>query len=107
MIICVIAEKHFCMMHKHKLLIHNGNCKLCNKIAISQVSQELFNTIYNLLKNKANVYFGSLNYEKPVYLTIEDKLQYKEVSHKQIDINYKHKFLLDFCQNNKVIEFNR
>jgi hypothetical protein len=69
--------------------------------------KELFKTIYNLLKNKSNVYFGSLNYEKPVYLTIEDKLQYKEVSLKQIDINYKHKFLLDFCQNNKVIEFNR
>lgn len=100
-------EKHFCMTHKHKLLIHNGNCKLCNKIAISKVSQELFETIYNLLENKSNVYFGSLNYEKPVYLTIEDKLQYKEVAYKQIDINYKHKFLLDFCQNNKVIEFNR
>jgi hypothetical protein len=84
-----------------------GNCKLCNKIAISKVSQELFNAIYERLENKSNVYFGSLNYEKPVYLTIEDKKKYKPICKKHIYLNYKHKFLLDFCQDNKVIEFNR
>lgn len=66
----------------------------------SKISMQFFKEIYNRLKDKTNVYTHFLNQELMIPLTEED-----------IDVLHengieKYSFFLDFCQNNKVIQFN-
>lgn len=66
----------------------------------SKVSIQFFKEIYNRLKDKTNIYTHFLNQELMIPLTEEDIILLHENGIE------KYSFFLDFCQNNKVIQFN-
>lgn len=66
----------------------------------SKISMQFFKEIYNRLKDKTNIHTHFLNQELMIPLTEED---IKLLNENGIE---KYSFFLDFCQNNKVIQFN-
>lgn len=66
----------------------------------SKISMQFFKEIYDRLKDKTNIHTHFLNQELMIPLTDED---IKLLNENGIE---KYSFFLDFCQNNKVIQFN-
>lgn len=67
---------------------------------VSKISVQFFKKLYEKLNNKENIHTYFLNSQLAIYLTKED-LQILKQHNMFISV-----FFLDFCQNNKVIQFN-